>query len=151
VQASGLAGGVVCPHIDWGDMVIKSSDMIAVFYDGQCGLCRREIDYYRRVAPAGLFDWVDIAGNAGPLAPFGISESTALRQLHARDAAGRWHVGVDAFLLIWRQLDYWWLLAGLVSIPGIKACARFCYRRFADYRFARLTHCQLALENDRRA
>ena len=47
--------------------------MITVFYDGQCGLCRREIDYYRRIAPSGLFDWVDIAGNAMPLAPFGIS------------------------------------------------------------------------------
>ena len=129
----------------------KSGDMITVFYDGQCGLCRREIEYYQRIAPSGLFDWVDIAGNAVPLAPFGISESAALRQLHARDATGQWHIGVDAFLLIWRQLDHWWLLAVLVSVPGIKACARFCYRWFANYRFARLTHCQLALENDRRA
>ena len=63
-----LAGGVDFAPISLNLAFRKSGDMITVFYDGQCGLCRGEIDYYRRIAPSGLFDWVDIAGNAMPLA-----------------------------------------------------------------------------------
>ena len=29
--------------------------MITVFYDGKCGLCRREIAHYMRIAPAGIY------------------------------------------------------------------------------------------------
>jgi predicted DCC family thiol-disulfide oxidoreductase YuxK len=30
--------------------------MITVFYDGKCGLCRREIEYYKRIALEGIFN-----------------------------------------------------------------------------------------------
>ena len=30
--------------------------MITVFYDGKCGLCSKEIKYYRRIAISGVFD-----------------------------------------------------------------------------------------------
>ena len=34
--------------------------MIKVFFDGKCGLCSKEINYYIKIAPAGIFDWQDI-------------------------------------------------------------------------------------------
>jgi len=46
--------------------------------------------------------------------------------------------------VIWRQIGVWTLLATLVSTPGIKQLADTAYNRFADYRFARLGHCQIA-------
>jgi len=32
----------------------------------------------------------------------------------------------------------------IVNLPLLKPLAAFTYDRFADYRFSRLTHCQLA-------
>ena len=118
--------------------------MIDVLYDGKCGLCSKEIAYYRRVAPGGVFNWLDIATDPRPLAVFGLSQPQALRRLHVRDAEGQWHVGVAAFILIWRYLPRWRFLAVILSIPGVREVADGLYNRFADYRFARLTHCQIA-------
>jgi predicted DCC family thiol-disulfide oxidoreductase YuxK len=118
--------------------------MLTVYYDGKCGLCRREIEYYKRVAPADRFVWLDIATNPASLADLDISQADALRRLHARDASGVLYVGVAAFIAIWQGLNYWRYLAMIVNLPFLKPLAAFTYDRFADYRFSRLTHCQLS-------
>ena len=121
--------------------------MIEVFFDGKCGLCSKEIAYYKSIAPSGIFAWMDIATDASPLAAHQISQADALRHLHVRDAAGDWHIGAAAFLVIWRQLRYWRFLAVLVGLPIIHQIAAIVYNRFADYRFAKLVHCQIAQKN----
>ena len=118
--------------------------MLTVYYDGKCGLCRREIEYYKRVAPADRFVWLDIATDPASLADLDISQADALRRLHARDASGVVYVGVAAFIAIWQGLNYWRYLAMIVNLPFLKPLAAFTYDRFADYRFSRLTHCKLA-------
>ena len=118
--------------------------MLTVYYDGKCGLCRREIEYYKRVAPPGEFLWQDIANDPTSLADLDVSQADALRRLHARDAAGTVYVGVAAFIAIWQGLNYWKYLALIFKLPLLKAIASVVYDRFADYRFSRLTHCQLA-------
>ena len=118
--------------------------MLTVYYDGKCGLCRREIEYYKRVAPADRFLWLDIATDPASLADLDISQADALRRLHARDASGVVYVGVAAFIAIWQGLNYWRYLAMIVNLPFLKPLAAFTYDRFANYRFSRLTHCQLA-------
>ena len=118
--------------------------MLTVYYDGKCGLCRREIEYYKRVASADRFVWLDIATDPASLVDLDISQADALRRLHARDASGVVYVGVAAFIAIWQGLNYWRYLAMIVNLPFLKPLAAFTYDRFADYRFSRLTHCQLA-------
>ena len=110
-------------------------------------LCSKEIAYYQSIAPSGIFAWMDIATDASPLAAHQISQADALRHLHVRDAAGDWHIGAAAFLVIWRQLRYWRFLAVLVGLPIIRHIAAMVYNRFADYRFAKLAHCQIAQKN----
>jgi predicted DCC family thiol-disulfide oxidoreductase YuxK len=117
--------------------------MIEVFFDGKCGLCSREIAYYQNIAPSGIFAWTDIATDASPLAAHQISQVDALRHLHVRDAAGGWHIGAAAFLVIWQQLRYWRFLAVLVGLPIIRQIAAMVYNRFADYRFASLPIARL--------
>ncbi len=124
--------------------------MITVFYDGKCGLCSKEILYYRRIAPDGVFDWQDITVSSKDLNAQGITLSDGLRLLHAMDSHGRLHVGVDAFILIWKQLRYWKLLAWVISLPIIRSIAQGAYTGFANWRFNRLAHCQLAEQNERR-
>ena len=120
--------------------------MITVYFDGKCGLCSKEIRYYQRIAPAKIFVWADIATNPAPLAAHNIEQADALRRLHVLDDSGQWHIGVAAFLAIWRHLPLWKWLAPLVALPGIYHLAEFAYGRFADYRFARLPHCQISTE-----
>ncbi|MEM7616837.1 MAG: DUF393 domain-containing protein [Pseudomonadota bacterium] len=122
--------------------------MITVFYDGKCGLCRKEIDYYRKIAPKDIFDWQDITESADSLNKEGISLSQGLKFLHVRDNNGHLNIGVDAFILIWRQMKYWRILAFFVGLPIIKQIANIVYRIFANWRFKRLAHCQFAEQQE---
>ena len=124
--------------------------MITVFYDGKCGLCSKEINHYRKVAPVGVFDWQDITESADGLEQEGISLSEGLKLLHAKDSNGKMHVGVDAFILIWKQLKCWRVLALLVGLPIIQQIANATYRIFASWRFKKLDHCQLAARQEKK-
>ena len=117
--------------------------MISVFYDGKCGLCRREIQHYKRIAPEGVFDWVDITVDASSLEKLGVAYADGLKLLHAQDAQGKLHVGVDAFILIWQQMPRWRLLAHIIALPIIRTVANKAYNGFAAWRFKRLPHCKI--------
>lgn len=114
--------------------------MITVFYDGKCGLCRREIEHYKRIAPKGVFNWQDITLDASKLENLGIAYADGLKLLHAQDLHGRMHVGVDAFLLIWQKIPRWRLLASLVGLPLIRPSANVAYRLFAAWRFKKMRY-----------
>lgn len=117
---------------------------ITVYYDGKCGLCSREINHYRKIAPKDMFSWQDITDSAVELNKEGISLAEGLKLLHAKDNSGQMHIGVDAFILIWKQLKRWRVLAALARMPVIRHIANMGYRGFANWRFKRLEHCQLA-------
>ena len=119
--------------------------MIEVFFDGKCGLCSKEISYYQGIAPVGIFAWMDIANDPTPLQEYGITQADALRHLHVRDTDGQWHKGAAAFIIIWRHLSYWRLLAAFLGLPIIRHIASAFYNKFADYRFSKLAHCQIAI------
>ncbi len=122
--------------------------MIIVFYDGQCGLCSKEINYYRQLAPDGIFEWQDITKSAEMLNAEGISLSEGLKLLHAKDRNDNVHVGLDAFILIWMQLPKWRLVATFLALPIIRQIVNTAYHFFAFWRFKRSEHCQLALRNE---
>ena len=123
--------------------------MITVFYDGKCGLCAKEINYYRRIAPVGVFVWQDITDPKIDLTHEEFSLAEGLELLHIKDADGQLHIGVDGFILLWRQMKYWRLLAAVVALPPIRQLAHKAYTAFARRRFQRLEHCQLARKNER--
>jgi len=122
--------------------------MITVYFDGKCGLCSKEIAHYRAIAPSGIFRWQDVNDCPDELAATGISLSQGLKLLHAKDASGALHTGMDAFILIWQQLKRWRVLAVIVSLPIIRHIGDLVYRLFAHWRFKRLKHCQLAAKQD---
>jgi predicted DCC family thiol-disulfide oxidoreductase YuxK len=121
--------------------------MITVFYDGKCGLCHREIEYYKRIALEGIFNWVDITVDASGIDVLGIPYPDALKLLHVQDENGNLNSGVEAFLTIWRQIRGWKYLAKFIGLPLMRPIAKGLYGAFAAWRFSRLAHCQIALKD----
>lgn len=120
----------------------KNNTKINVFYDGLCSICSREINYYKKIANARLFQWHDIANHPELLDKTGISQKEALRQLHVRSSDESWHIGIDAFICIWKHLPRWRVLGNIASLPLIHGILGWAYIKFANYRFKRLKHCQ---------
>lgn len=125
--------------------------MIKVFYDGKCGLCRREIGHYQKIASPDDFHWVDITEDKEDLAKAGLTFDVALRRMHAQDHQGTLYKGVDAFILVWRHLPRWKYLAPFMALPVIKQIADFAYNHFADWRIDRLhaARCDLPVATER--
>ena len=119
--------------------------MITVFYDGKCGVCSKEIGHYMKISPPKTFIWRDIANEPQHLKKNNVSQINALRRLHVTDNKRNLHVGIDAFITIWRNLPRWRLLAFVCRIPGIRFILSKLYNVFADWKFARSTHCQTSI------
>jgi predicted DCC family thiol-disulfide oxidoreductase YuxK len=129
----------------------KNPSMISVFFDGKCNLCSKEINYYQRIAPKNTFNWVDITKTPGELDKFEIKLSDGLRLMHVADSNGNIFTGVDAFIIMWKQIKYWKFLGLFVSLPIVKQIANLLYQYFADWRFNRYEHCLIAQENEKRS
>lgn len=106
---------------------------IEVFHDGGCPVCRVEIAFYRRVDKAARIAWTDILSLGDADLPSGKSRAELLGRFHVREhgaTGGNWHVGVDAFARIWRELPVFRHLAWVFSVPGIRQLAEIAYLAF---------------------
>ena len=121
---------------------LPNNSMIKVYFDGKCALCSKEINYYQRIVPEGVFQWLDIATDPSLLEGLGISQREALKRLHVQDSAGTIKTGINAFQVIWEQLPNWRILGRITRVPGIYHFVEYLYLLFADYRFERLDHCK---------
>jgi predicted DCC family thiol-disulfide oxidoreductase YuxK len=111
---------------------------ISVFYDGTCGLCAKEINHYKKIAPNNIFEWIDITEDLVLFEALGYTQKDGLMALHAYDHNKVMHKGVEAFIVIWAQLKRWNLLAHFVSIIRIRQIANFVYKHFAKWRFKKM-------------
>jgi len=112
-----------------------------VLYDGKCGLCNKEILYYQTIAPKGKFEWVDITITKNLARYPSITLRDALMSLHVVEGVNI-KSGVDAFIAIWSELNYFKILSLIVRLPIAYQIACFLYKLFAYYRFKNLPHCQ---------
>lgn len=88
-----------------------------VFYDGDCPLCRREIDHYRGCVGADRLAFVDVGRSApAPTLGPGLDRDAALRRFHVRGADGRLFSGADAFAHLWMTLPRWRWLGRLLDL-----------------------------------
>ncbi|MEQ8290462.1 MAG: DUF393 domain-containing protein [Gammaproteobacteria bacterium] len=122
--------------------------MIQVYYDGKCGLCAREINYYRQRDTQQLIDWVDVTSQLDCLQECDISLATALKHMHARLENGELIRGVHAFIAIWHRIPGWQPLAKFASLPLIKPGLAICYEVFAWLRFRSYRHCRISTQAD---
>ncbi|MBE9396149.1 DUF393 domain-containing protein [Pontibacterium sp. N1Y112] len=106
-----------------------------VFYDGDCPLCRKEINHYIRLDTDQRVNWRNIWQERDNLAKRGIEFSDAMKWLHTTDHNGDLHRGVYSFVVIWRELPYYRWLARVVVGLKLIGLMDIVYQRFARRRF----------------
>ncbi|MCE2714820.1 MAG: DUF393 domain-containing protein [Acidibacter sp.] len=111
----------------------SGADSLAVFYDGACPVCRREIGVYRDLTPVEPVEFCDVSQQAVPL-PAELTREQALARFHVRYADGRIESGARAFIALWERLPYWRWLARVGRLPGVATLMEMAYRGFLRIR-----------------
>ena len=70
------------------------NNLITVYYDDLCGMCSKEINFYKRISKKNLIKWVPLSSPQENLKNDNLKLSDALLHLHAKDSAGKFHIGV---------------------------------------------------------
>lgn len=112
-----------------------------VFYDGGCPICRREIAHYRRLDRDGAVVWHDLSQEPEAATTHGIDPAAAMAVFHVVDSDARIRTGVEGFIVVWRQLPGWHLLAKLVRVFRLTRPLEAAYRWYAPRRLRRRERC----------
>ncbi|MDJ0832287.1 MAG: DUF393 domain-containing protein [Gammaproteobacteria bacterium] len=118
----------------------SSDSAIKVFYDGQCPMCRREIEHYQGLKGADRIDWVDITLSSEVLEQHDLTLDQAMARFHVLDGQGQWQVGAYGFVEMWKQLPAMRWLAILLGKLHLLPVTNWAYKHFARWRLAR--RCQ---------
>mgnify|MGYP001105938839 CR=1 FL=1 len=107
-----------------------------LYYDGSCGMCRREIEHLRhRLQPQ--LTLVDIS-DAAFAPPAGYTFEAMMERIHLHDGQ-QMLVGLPASLAYWRMAGGGFrMLAVVLSLPGLYSLADRSYNAWAAWRMRRL-------------
>ena len=78
---------------------------LTVFYDASCPMCASEMHALRDLDKQGRLELVDCSApefSDDGLIAERVTREALLARIHARDARGRWLVGVDCFEAVYR-------------------------------------------------
>ncbi|OEY65377.1 thiol-disulfide oxidoreductase DCC family protein [Marinobacter sp. X15-166B] len=113
-----------------------SSGKLIVFYDGACPACIRDRRWYEKLAgkTGESVEWLDITGRDEELRREGVVPERALRELHVKDAEGRIHREMDAYILLMSRVTALKPLAWLIALPVIRPTLAWLYHRWVTRR-----------------
>ena len=104
---------------------------IRVFYDGDCPLCMREIDWLRSRTPEGRADFVDIADPSFNPSEIGLDHDTLMARIHGQLPDSTLIEGVEVFRRLYTAagLERWvaptrWRGVGALTEAAYKVFAR---------------------------
>lgn len=118
------------------------SHAVEVFHDGDCPLCRREVDLLRRLDRGrGRIRFTDIAGRGFDPAPLGKTQDELMARIHGRLPDGTWIEGVEVFRRLYAAVGFGPLVA-LTRVPGVSQLLDAGYRWFARERLRLTGRCQ---------
>jgi len=116
-------------------------ESIEVFFDGHCPLCRREMDWIRRLDRRNRIRFTDIAAPGFDAGATGETWATFMDRIHARLPDGRMIEGVEVFRRSYVALGFGPLVA-LTRLPGIRQLLDLAYRWFARNRLRLTGRCK---------
>lgn len=107
---------------------------IKVYYDGLCHLCFREMEHYKKQKGSENIDFVDISSPNFNAVSENLDPKEVNKIMHARDAQGKIHTRIDAFIVIWNALPRYRKISRIASSPFIKPVLEGGYSIFAFLR-----------------
>lgn len=111
---------------------------IEIFFDGECPLCRREIDFLRRFNKRKQVLFTDLSAPDFTLP--GKTHDELMAQIHGRLPNGRLIVGVEVFRQVYAALGFK-RLAAVSRWLGIRSLLELGYRFFARNRLRWTGRC----------
>ncbi len=105
------------------------TDETKVLYNGECVLCSREIDHYKRLSESqALAIQYDDLNDDTRLADWRLTQDQAAKRLHLRKG-GKVYAGIPAFVVLWQEIPRARWLAHVISLPGVPwvACVTYDY------------------------
>lgn len=111
----------------------SSTQQFEVFFDGDCPLCRREIDFLRRRDRQGQIAFTDIDQIDFSESTQTPDRETLMAEIHGRMPDGSIVKGVEVFRQLYSRIGWSWPVS-LSRWPGISQTLDFCYRIFARNR-----------------
>ena len=102
-----------------------------VWYDGACPLCRREIDFMRRLDRRRSIRFIDLSRSSSASCP--IDRETLLARFHASED-GRLLSGAAAFAAMWRAIPLLRPFGVAARSGAVLSCLEFGYRVFLKLR-----------------
>jgi len=114
---------------DW-----KSAHVEAVYYDGSCPLCRKEIAWYLKHPSSERVGFIDITRHPDEVTAAGLSCSAAMSRFHVSTSDGNFLSGSRAFVALWRTMGLFKPLTALARVPGVIQVMELSYRLWLPMR-----------------
>lgn len=102
----------------------------AVYFDGACPVCSREITFLRRQAGAEQLQWIDVARCDNAALGQDLGREAALARFHVRREDGVLLSGAAAFVTLWRSLPGWAWLGRLMGSRPLLPLLEVAYHGF---------------------
>ena len=113
---------------------------VEVFFDNDCPLCRREVDFLRRRDKQGKIAFTDIAAQDFRAADYGKSQDDLMAEIHGRLPDGTWIVGVEVFRRMYDAVGFGPVVS-LTRLPIVRGMLDFAYAAFAKRRLKFTGRC----------
>ena len=113
---------------------MNDSEPFEVFYDEQCPLCHKEINFIRKRDKNGRMKLTDISAADFDASSTGKSLDVLMREIHGRYGDGTIITGVEVFREIYQRIGF-----GALVVPtrwvGVKWMMDRMYNLFAGLRY----------------
>ena len=86
------------------------------YFNNSCKICRAEINHYKKINKT--ISWADVITDRNVFHETKKSKKELIRRLHIK-RDNKILSGLDAFLIVWREIPRYRILAKFVAIPVI--------------------------------
>ena len=107
---------------------------INVYFDGDCPLCSREINFYKKQEGADSINWIDVTESNIDKLPPDLDQESAMSRFHVITEKGNLVSGGEAFSSLWLSLPKFEKAGRLFKYDPFATILELTYRVFLPCR-----------------